>query len=79
MAPIISALLEYIKEEVNRPKEPVSEEFEILGRQVKQVLMGLMENGQWEEAFGVVNQLMALLPGDPEILKMKQEIIAHRP
>ena len=78
MAPVIGALLEYIKEEVNRPKEPVSEESEILGRQVKQVLMGLMENGQWEEAFGVVNQLMALLPGDPEILKMKQEIIAHR-
>ena len=41
--------------------------------------MGLVENGQWEEAFGVVNQLIALLPGDPEVLKMKQEIIAHRP
>ena len=53
----------------------VSEEFAALGRQVKQVLYGLMENKQWQEAYGVVNQLAALLPEDLEVLKLKQEIL----
>ncbi|EOS34430.1 hypothetical protein C808_05077, partial [Lachnospiraceae bacterium M18-1] len=27
--------------------------------------------------WGVVNQLAALLPGDPEVMKLKQEILSH--
>ena len=57
------------------PISAVSEEFAALGRQVKQVLYGLMENKQWQEAYGVVNQLAALLPEDLEVLKLKQEIL----
>ena len=60
-------------------KEPpkVSEEFQVLGKQVKQVLQGLVANEQWGEAYGVADQLLALLPGDLEVLKLKQEIIRH--
>ena len=62
---------------MKEPQQPVSEEFAALGRQVKQMLLGLMENGQWPEAYGVAEQLTALLPNDLEVLKLKQEIMGH--
>ncbi len=77
MSGVISYLTGYIEEKMSEPKPAVSEEFEILGRQVKQMLLGLMENGQWPEAYGVANQLLMLMPGDLEALKLKQEILEH--
>lgn len=77
MSVIVSRLSEYLEEKMNAPQQPVSEEFAILGKQVKQMLLGLMENGQWREAYGVADQLITLLPGDLEILKLKQEIMGH--
>lgn len=74
---IASRLSEYMEEKMSAPTQPVSEEFAILGRQVKQMLLGLMQNGQWQQAYGVAEQLTALLPGDPEVLKLKQEIMSH--
>ncbi len=68
---------EYLEVKIKEPKQPVSDEFVVLGNQVKQVLMGLIANGQWGEAYGVADQLLALLPGDLEVLKMKQEIMQH--
>ncbi len=76
MSPIIGKLSNYIEEKLQTP-QPVSEEFEQLGRQVKQMLYGLIENEQWQEAYGVVNQLTVLLPGDPEVIKLRQEVVRH--
>lgn len=77
MSVIVGRLSEYLEEKMKEPMQPVSEEFNTLGRQVKQLLLSLMEQGQWQEAYGVAEQLTALLPGDPEVVKLKQEIIKH--
>lgn len=70
-------LSEHIQEQITEPKEQASDEFALLGMQVKQVLAGLVANEQWGEAYGIVNQLITLLPDDLEILKYKQEIVRH--
>ena len=75
MTVVIKKLSRYLEEKMSASGPAVSEEFAALGRQVKQVLYGLMENKQWQEAYGVVNQLAALLPEDLEVLKLKQEIL----
>lgn len=77
MSAIISRLNDYMEEQLNSPGQPVSEEFQALGGQIKQMLLGLIRNGQWQEAYGITKQLTSLLPDDLEILKLKQEIIMH--
>ncbi len=74
MSGVIGRLTEYMEEKMKEPKQPVSSEFELLGKQIKQMLPGLMQNGQWAEAYAVVNQLASLLPDDLEVLKLKQEL-----
>lgn len=71
----VSGLTKHLNDQLKNPPHPTSPEFEILGAQVKQVLHGLMENQQWEEAYGVNSQLVALLPDDLEVLRLKQEIL----
>ena len=75
MAGAVGQLVRYLEDEVQAPKRSVSEEFEMLGGQVKQVLRGLMKAGQWEEAYKVMGQVITLLPDDLEVLQMKQEIL----
>lgn len=75
MSAVVGRLTGYLGEMINHPPRPVSAEFEILGNQVKQMLPGLIENGQWKEAYGVVTQLLTLLPQDLEALRLKQEIL----
>ena len=77
MSGAISCLSDYMEEKMKEPPRQVSEEFQVLGNQVKQVLLGLVANEQWGEAYGVAEQLAALLPGDLEVLKLKQEIMKH--
>ncbi len=71
----VSGLTKHLNEKIKNPPHPVSAEFELLGGQVKQMLHGLIGNGQWEEAYGVNAQLISLLPDDLEILRLKQEIL----
>lgn len=75
MSVAVSQLTRYLEEQMKNPPKAVSEEFVALGGQIKQVLTGLMEKGQWEEAYGVIAQLVPLLPDDLEVLRMKQEIL----
>lgn len=77
MSVVIGCLSDYMEEKIKEPPKPVSEEFTILGNQVKQMLLGLISNEQWGEAYGVADQLLALLPGDLEVVKLKQEIMRH--
>ena len=75
MSEAIGVLLRYLEKQIQTPSVP--EEFEILGGQVKQVLRGMIDKGQWTEAEGVMVQLLSLLPDDPEVLRMKQEILSR--
>lgn len=77
MSVIVGRVSEYLEEKMKTQKQPVSEEFAVLGKQVKQMLLGLMEAGQWQQAYGVAEQLSTLLPGDLDVLKLKQEIMGH--
>lgn len=72
---VISQLIRYLTEQIEKPPKVVSEEFAALGKQVKGVLSELMEKGQWEEAYSVTAQLIPLLPDDLEVLRMKQMIL----
>lgn len=78
MSAAISQLLRYLEEQLEASMQNVSEEFTILGAQVKQVLRGFIDSRQWEEAYSVAVQLMSLLPDDLEVLRMKQEIMRQR-
>ena len=75
MSGAVGQLLRYLEEEMLTPKPAASEEFQILGGQVKQVLRGLIDAGKWDEAYAVMGQLQSLLPDDLEVLQMKQEIL----
>ena len=75
MSDVIKAMGSYLEEKLQAAQQPISEEFQALGTQVKQVLQGLIQTGQWQEAYGVAEQLITLLPNDLEVLKMKQEIL----
>lgn len=55
----------------------ISEEFKTFGNQIKPVILGLIANGQWNEAYNMTEQLLVLMPDDPEVLEMKQEIVRH--
>lgn len=67
----------YLEDKMQAPSQPSSSEFEVLGKQVKQILQGMAATGQWAEAYGVAEQLMALLPDDLEVIRLKQEILQH--
>lgn len=75
MAGAVGQLVRYLEDEAQAPQHSASEEFEMLGGQVKQVLRGLMDAKQWDEAYAVMGQLLSLLPDDLEVLQMKQEIL----
>ena len=75
MAGAVGQLLRYLEEKLKNPEQNISEEFIMLGGQVKQVLCGLMDKGQWEEAYGIIGQLLSLLPNDFEVIRMKQKIL----
>ena len=78
MSAAVSRLLRYLEEQMMDSQQSVSEEFAILGAQVKQVLCGLIDGRQWEEAYSVATQLLSLLPDDLEVLRMKQGILNQR-
>lgn len=77
MSAAVNQLLRSLEEQIYLSSHTVPEEFTALGDQVKQVLHELIENEQWEEAYGVTSQLIPLLPDDLEVLRMKQEILRH--
>lgn len=77
MSVAVSHLTDYLNERLRAMEQPDSEEFTALGGQVKQILYGLIEGRQWTEAYGVISQLVTLLPNDTEVLKLKQEIVRN--
>ena len=69
---------DWILDTVSEQRLPkISDEIMTFGNQIKQMVIGLTANGQWEEAYRMIEQLQVLLPGDPEVLNMRREIMGH--
>ncbi len=57
------------------PAVSAGEEFAQLAVQMKEAVRGMIGNRQYTEALAVIQQLLPLLPGDLEILKMRQKAL----
>lgn len=74
---LIKRLLDYV---IMRSKEVPREaggEFETLGGQIKEVLQGMIERREYDQAEPIMTQLLTLLPDDLEVLKMKQIMLQN--
>ena len=76
---VMKRYLTWLNREMERQKQEARQaegEFQILARQIKTKIRALIDAGQKEAALGVVNQLEALLPGDAEIQRWKEQLTA---
>lgn len=71
--PMAGTLSEYVSAVERKVAAPVSDEFRLLGEQVKGEAYRLMEAGNSGEAVTILKQLEALLPGDMEVREMIQK------
>lgn len=55
--------------------EQINPEMRAIGEQVKQSVTDLIQKKQFADAYAIVNQLLALLPDDLEVLRLKQQIL----
>ncbi len=75
MTGVIREVLRLLKNEAEHPLPAAGAEFEQLAVQMKAALKGMIEGGQYTEAVSVLSQLLPLLPGDIELLKMQQMLL----
>lgn len=75
MTGVIREVLRLLKNEVEHPAPAAGAEFQQLAVQMKAALRGMIENGQYTEAMSVLSQLIPLLPGDMELVKMQQILL----
>ena len=78
MSSAVSQMIPYLEEQIRSPRQEITDEFRLLSTQVKQVLYDLVEKRQWEEAYGVADRLLSLLPDDLDVLRLKQVILRER-
>ena len=78
MSPAVGQMIPYLEEQIRSPRQEITDEFRLLSTQVKQVLYDLVEKRQWEEAYGVADRLLSLLPDDLDVLRLKQVILRER-
>ena len=62
------------EEERKRESARAAMELQALGRQVKAQVYALEQAGQYQAALSIVEQLQALLPGDEELLRLREKI-----
>lgn len=74
---LVKRTMNYIVGMSEKASVPQNPEFAMLGGQIKQMVKGLLANGQFREAESVLGQLTMLLPDDMEVLKMKQILMQH--
>ncbi len=70
---VMKPYLQWIDGELKKQKQESTQaagEFQVLARQIKGRIRGLMAAGQNQAALGVARQLQPLLPGDEELQKM---------
>ncbi len=62
------------EEERKRESAKAAVELQALGRQVKAQIYAMVQAGQYQAALSVVEQLQALLPGDEELQRLREQI-----
>ena len=70
---VMKPYLQWIDGELKKQKQESTQaagEFQVLARQIKGRIRGLMAAGQNQAALGVARQLQPLLPGDEELQKL---------
>lgn len=81
LANIMKQYLKWLEEQMERQREESRQaagEFQVLARQIKAKLYALVEAGQYQAALDVAEQMQALIPGDGEILQIKEKISEMR-
>ncbi len=74
LSAIMKHYLKWLERQLELQKETArqaSGEFQVLARQIKARVRGLMEAGEYTAALSVIGQLQALLPGDEELEGLK--------
>ena len=77
LANIMKHCLKWLERQMERQKQESRQaagEFQVLARQIKARVCALKEAGQYAAALGVVEQLEALLPGDKELQRLREEM-----
>ncbi|MCI9337924.1 MAG: glycosyltransferase [Lachnospiraceae bacterium] len=77
LAGIMKHYLLWLNAQMERQREESRQaagEFQVLARQIKGKVHGLIAAGEYRTALAVTGQLLALLPGDQEILRLQEEI-----
>lgn len=72
--PLLEAMLKYLEEKMNRPPVPGGE-LAALGEAVKREAKKMLDAKEYEKAYPVIAQLLALLPGDLDITRMRQTVL----
>lgn len=75
MTSVVREAIRHISQKADLPVQNTGEEFQMLGRQMKEALRTLVDNGQNAEALQVILQLSPLLPEDLELLRMRQKVL----
>ena len=74
---LIKRLLDHVVMQSKETPQKAGGEFEVLGRQIKEVLGGMIERREYVQAEPIMEQLLTLLPDDLEVLKMKQVMLQN--
>lgn len=75
MSHVLGKLTGYVQKQIESPPTAGNPEFVALGIQVKASVWQMIEKKQYREAIAIIGQLETLLPGDLEVLRMKQRIL----
>lgn len=75
MTGVLNEFSRLITEKMKNPVQDAGGEFLALAEQMKSALGTMLQNRQYEEALSIITQLSPLLPGDLEILRIKQEVL----
>lgn len=75
MTSVIREVIRQISQKAELPVQNMGEEFQLLARQMKEVLRTQIDHGQYTEALPIILQLSPLLPEDLELLRMRQAVL----
>ena len=75
MTGVLNEFSRLITEKMKKPVQDAGGEFLVLAEQMKSALGTMLQNRQYEEALSVITQLSPLLPGDLELLRIRQKLL----
>ena len=78
MTGVITELFRQAVCQMDLPAVHTDGEFSELARQMKSVLHTLLDAGETEQAEDIVGQLLPVMPGDLELIWIRQELIRRK-